>query len=85
MARKDINQNEPPRKVTTARFLGMSSDWRTNRWEITCPHCLKTFCPPTTMFNHQSFSCPSCLGESYVDYKEFPCGGKYEYSRYANS
>lgn len=69
---KKLNDNLPSKKVIVAKFLGLSSDLRTNTWEITCPHCGKVFIPQTTMRRSQSFSCSSCLGECYVeDYDKF--------------
>lgn len=42
---------------TNVRFLGASSDGRTNKWEIICPVCGKKIIPPTTMLREQAISC----------------------------
>lgn len=45
--------------TTVPIYLGLSSDYRTNRWSITCPACKKPFEPATTMFFQQSLQCPA--------------------------
>lgn len=69
--KRKMNANEPSKKVVQARTRGLSSDQRTNRWEIVCPHCDEIFEPPTTMFASQSFSCHRCLGESWINYNDY--------------
>lgn len=50
------------------RRLGLSTDGRTNRWEITpsCGH--KPFSPPTTMFSTQHVECPKCQVSALADF-----------------
>jgi RNase P subunit RPR2 len=53
------------------RYAGPSSDWRTNRWTVTCS-CGKSFEPPTTMRSKQSVICPKCGREILFDYNALP-------------
>jgi DNA-directed RNA polymerase subunit RPC12/RpoP len=56
---------------TTPKYLGLSSDLRTNRWCIACPACGKTFEPQTTMFRQQGLQCPHarCGKQMIADYE----------------
>lgn len=49
------------------KFLGLSRDHRTNKWELYCP-CGKHFSPPTTMLAMRLETCPKCGYEEVVDY-----------------
>lgn len=53
------------------RYVGMSSDLRTNVWELTCTNCGKKFKPRTTMYSAQWVECPKCGREAYVDYNHY--------------
>jgi hypothetical protein len=55
--------------IMKKRLLGLSRDYRTNRWEITCD-CGKVFKPQTTMLRFQSVECPKCLKVETIDYNE---------------
>lgn len=50
------------------RYLGPSSDYRTSRWEVTCPACERTFKPPTTMFGSEVRSCEKCGVDLLINY-----------------
>lgn len=52
------------------RYIGPSSDRRTNRWSITCPRCGHVFEPRTTMFAKVTLACEArkCGAELFVDY-----------------
>lgn len=54
------------------RWIGHSSDYRTNRWQLTCPRCGHSFSPATTMFARQILHCEraKCNAEIYVDYND---------------
>jgi peptide subunit release factor 1 (eRF1) len=56
------------------RLLGLSSDHRTNRWEITCPKCGNAFSPQTTRLSTQWMECPKrkCGAEMEADYNAEP-------------
>lgn len=41
------------------RAIGLSSDRRTNKWEVVCL-CGQRFQPHTTLLARQSFNCPKC-------------------------
>lgn len=49
--------------------LGLSSDWRTNRWRISleCGHSVE---PMTTMFATQVVTCHRCSREFLLNYNE---------------
>lgn len=49
------------------RYLGRSSDGRTNRWRLTLP-CGHEKNPGTTMLSWQHVSCDQCQKEYLVDY-----------------
>ncbi len=49
--------------------LGLSSDWRTNRWQITCA-CGQSFTPVTVMAACQSVTCPYCDRDYYCKYND---------------
>ena len=49
--------------------IGLSSDYRTNEWSITCD-CGKWFKPPTTMYSCQNVECPKCGLTEYINYNE---------------
>ncbi len=49
--------------------IGLSSDWRTNRWSITC-NCGKVFEPPTTMYSCQNVECTKCGLQEMINYNE---------------
>lgn len=49
------------------RWAGHSSDWRANRWSITCS-CKKTFSPISTRLRTQDIQCPKCGREFTLDY-----------------
>ena len=51
-------------------WRGNSYDGRTNRWSVECPHCKKTFLPPTTRLGKQLLTCPAgkCRKEMLADY-----------------
>ena len=51
------------------RFLCLSSDYRTNKWELTCP-CKKSWKPNTTMMAISRETCPKCNTEQIVDYNK---------------
>jgi hypothetical protein len=51
----------------TKRYLGPSSDGRTNKWELTC-QCGKVFVPPTTMLARREEQCPKCGRVRVIDY-----------------
>lgn len=70
--KKPNNINLPAAQITTARYLGLSSDQRTNRWRITCAfdNCAHEFEPVTTLRSHQTMDCPRCSGVLCVDYNE---------------
>ncbi|MFA5071179.1 MAG: hypothetical protein WC511_02300 [Candidatus Pacearchaeota archaeon] len=73
MTKRQLNSHLDPKEATQVKWIGLSWDQRTNVWAITCPHCDEVFKPSTTMRRSQSFSCPKCLGESFVkDYDAFP-------------
>ena len=50
--------------------VGLSRDYRTNVWSISCPYCKQSFTPQTTMLSWQHLSCPNkkCRKEFLVDY-----------------
>ena len=50
------------------RWIGLSTDQRTNKWKFTCPECGKIFDPPTTMLNKVDEKCPKCGYVEIVDY-----------------
>lgn len=52
------------------RRFGLSTDLRTNRWEITpgCGH--KRFNPPTTMYATQFVQCDTCGAEAIANYND---------------
>jgi hypothetical protein len=49
------------------RCIGLSSDYRTNRWRMDCD-CGKTFEPQTTMFASQEVECPKCGCREFINY-----------------
>lgn len=57
-------------KVTKPRHLGPSRDWRTSRWEITCPACGKLLYPDTTTHARQWIECDKCGEASLANYNE---------------
>jgi transposase len=57
--------------MSTIRYSGVSTDYLTNRWSVTCD-CGKSFEPGTTLRSKQSFSCPKCGAEYYADYNADP-------------
>jgi hypothetical protein len=63
---------EAPAAKTTFSCLGLSSDWRTNRWRLAleCGHSVE---PPTTMFAQQVVSCDRCMKTYVVDYNAKTC------------
>jgi hypothetical protein len=52
----------------TLQHLGLSSDYRTNRWRVTPPCGHKPFEPSTTMFAVQYVDCPVCGISAWVNY-----------------
>ena len=60
-------KSNPP--DVSVRYVGPSSDWRTNRWSVTCS-CGRTFEPPTTMFGCHEVTCPKCGREILLNYNE---------------
>lgn len=59
---------------TVARFIGASSDGRTNRWQVTCPACGNQFSPQTTRMSTQELDCPKnkCGASMAAYYNEEP-------------
>jgi len=51
------------------RFVGLSHDLRTNKWEAKCK-CGKSFNPPTTTLSTQTIECPKCGKTELVNYNE---------------
>lgn len=49
------------------RFVGASSDGRTNRWRIGC-ECGRDFDPPTTRLGSAIETCPKCAQRWAVNY-----------------
>jgi DNA-directed RNA polymerase subunit RPC12/RpoP len=56
----------------TKRYIGPSTDHRTNRWSLTCPKCQKVFVPTTTMMARRDESCPKCDFRAVVNYNQDP-------------
>ena len=50
------------------RFLSLSRDQRTNKWELTCSECGKRFEPPTTMLSYVYETCPKCGHVAGINY-----------------
>lgn len=59
------------RDVPLVRFLGASSDFRTNRWSVSCI-CGKQFEPSTTRLSTQTINCPRCGVEMFANYNAEP-------------
>lgn len=61
-------------KSTTPRVLGLSTDGRTNRWQVSCPVCGKEFIPVTTRCSTQQLTCPNprCRAELLANYNAEP-------------
>lgn len=57
---------------TELRWLGHSSDHRTNRWEATCPACGRKWEPRTTMCAGTSCQCPKCGVALLLEYNKTP-------------
>jgi hypothetical protein len=55
----------------TIVYIDHSSDYRTNRWRVTCG-CGKSFVPPTTMMAKEILVCPKCNVSYLVDYNGSP-------------
>ena len=51
------------------RYLGLSIDGLTNRWELIC-ECGTKWKPTTTMIRCRLEECPKCGVEEIVDYNE---------------
>lgn len=52
-------------------YVGLSSDWRTNKWRVVCKKCGKSYEPNTTMYATQNLECPKCGIRELVDYNDF--------------
>ena len=52
--------------------IGLSRDFRTNIWSISCPYCRNSFTPQSTMLSWQHLACPNkkCRKEFLVNYNE---------------
>lgn len=61
-----------PRRFKSEHFrfylVGVSRDLRTNKWNITCISCSKSWEPPTTMLAKDVITCPKCGMEEVVNY-----------------
>ena len=55
--------------MTSFRCIGLSSDKRTNRWELELP-CGHKEKPSTTLFSTQVIQCSRCLKEFMVNYND---------------
>lgn len=53
-------------KVTIPEIIGLSRDYRTQRWRVTCPKCGEQFEPQTTMQSMQSIDCPKAKCHSVM-------------------
>jgi len=49
------------------QYLGLSKDWRTNKWSLTCD-CGYKWEPTTTMMGRREERCPICQKTQVVDY-----------------
>jgi hypothetical protein len=51
-------------------LLGNSTDYRTNRWQVTCKSCDNSFEPSTTMMAIQTIRCNKCNEEELINYNK---------------
>lgn len=56
----------PPQ--TIPKYIGPSSDGRTNKWRVTCPLCQAQFEPVTTIKRFQILECPTCHADLSADW-----------------
>lgn len=49
------------------RYIGLSSDRRTNKWKLECD-CGKSWEPTTTMLGVRDERCPKCQKSQVVNY-----------------
>jgi phage terminase large subunit GpA-like protein len=61
-------------QTTHPTVLGLSSDYRTQRWRVVCPKCGHTFSPRTTMLSTQLIDCPKakCGTVLFANYNAEP-------------
>lgn len=52
------------------QLLGLSIDYRTNRWRIICKNCGKSQEPDTTMLATQFVQCHNCDNSEDINYNE---------------
>ena len=56
-----------PIEKPTLTFLGLSSDYRTNKWQFNCV-CGYSETLPTTRFNTEKVACGHCGKEWFINY-----------------
>ena len=61
----------PSANAPRLRFLGPTSDQRSNLWEVTCV-CGIIFTPASTMYALQTVQCPRCNVEMRCRYNDCP-------------
>ena len=52
-------------------YLGMSRDYRTNRWRLECNNCKKQFEPETTILAKQTAECLKCQTTEVINYNNY--------------
>lgn len=69
MAVKGVAASDLLKQDVKFTCLGLSSDWRTNRWRISleCGHSVE---PMTTMFATQFVTCHRCSREFLLNYNK---------------